>query len=230
MHPLILMKWRSARPSSCRRSGHSAYLPSSCLFATVPTPHPRWPPLQIALAVRSQGRYYRATDTAIELVVLLSKNRDSVVVRRGCTPVFAVFLRSSLPLPWPDRPQRWASGAGSSFMSWAEAWLVRHDRAPVQRGADDGVSMRLFKRSTYATSYYGGGFRDENVLPNVRRLASGAEEPFFDTFDPDDDPLSVIGRRVAVSTFVSSYTVGRTVYGTVEQWNATTREHLGALF
>lgn len=103
---------------------------------------------------------------------------------------------------------------------------MRNERPPVSRGPDDGISMRLVKRPTYASSYYSGGFRDESLLPNIRRLATGSEEPVFDTYDSEDDPQSVMNRRVCITFYPTSYQAGRTILGTIIGWNAVFREHV----
>ena len=122
--------------------------------------------------------------------------------------------------------QQWACNEGHAFMAWVEVWLCRNERPPVVRGVDDGVSMRIFKSSAYSTTYYAGGFRDDSLLPNVRRLVSGAEAPEFDTFEADDDPLSIINRRVSITTSGAYGGMPRTVLGTITAWNEAFLQHV----
>ena len=171
-------------------------------------------------AVQGQVRFYKATEAGIELLTKLGKIpavrswlRQHADLWRWCD----AWLRAH---PTPPPPK--------TFSFKGKNWSVGNNNAASSPADDDG-SIQLHKRSGYSSSGYGNYYptltRDEAITSNVRRLLRG-RMPHYEDYESDDEPESIIGRRVLL------FGGGLDTQGTrglIQSFDETTQKHAVAL-
>jgi hypothetical protein len=90
-------------------------------------------------------------------------------------------------------------------------------------GASGGGGFGSSSSSQHFGPFFGASARDPDLGTNVRRLLGGWA-PYLDSYESDDEPASVVGRRVRLLD--SSRDSSRDLRdGTVTAWDAGTDKH-----
>jgi len=144
----------------------------------------------IATAMQSQQAYYKATEVSIIQFVQLAKHNEQV--------------------------RRWMY-ANAASLAWMVDWLRTNTKPPLYYQA--GLIKLNKATTTYVYSQAEGPVRTPALVERLAALLRGLTVSFTD-LDPLDDPLAIIGKRIAVE-----YPSRRWYAGRVELYDPASGKH-----
>jgi hypothetical protein len=107
-------------------------------------------------------------------------------------------LRMFAKVAWRSQAAADWVAANSARMEWAVEWLEANPKAPVaaKYGVPAATGVVAFKGDGKWGSYLS---RPPDLLPNAKRMAAGKRPVFVDRGYDDDDPQSLVGKRIRIN-------------------------------